>query len=101
MLVMGQVVGGASLSPFAPFGNAGAAPCLGLWPFYLVLLSTQCYQDPDGVRSFWGILQIPNKWYPLFFVGFFSLLSGSPRPDLVCALIVGYFYGYGKWNLDR
>merc|ERR1719160_1220153 len=101
MLVLGQIMGGASLSPFAPFGKVGGIPSNGLRPFYLVLLSTQCYADPDGVRSFWGILQIPNKWYPLFFVAFFSLLSGMPRPDLVCALVVGYFYGYGIWNLDR
>merc|ERR1719296_459444 len=47
----------------------------GFWPLILVSITQQSLQDPDGSTSFWGFVQIPNKWYPIALVGFFSLLN--------------------------
>jgi len=47
----------------------------GLWPLLILRMSQQSLADPTGSTNFWGLASIPNKWYPLFFVGVFSLFN--------------------------
>eukprot|EP00443_Scrippsiella_acuminata_P073245 CAMPEP_0115564522 /NCGR_PEP_ID=MMETSP0271-20121206/102597_1 /TAXON_ID=71861 /ORGANISM="Scrippsiella trochoidea, Strain CCMP3099" /LENGTH=205 /DNA_ID=CAMNT_0002998771 /DNA_START=201 /DNA_END=815 /DNA_ORIENTATION=+ len=70
-------------------------PNTGLWPLVMVNLTLHLLADPQGSTSFWGLAQIPNKWYPLALVGIFSLINGFRIMwDFVAALIVGYGYAY-------
>jgi len=66
---------------------------VGLWPLIMVVLTARCMSDPQGSSSFWGLVQIPNKWYPLALVAFFSLLNGMrPMWNFMAALVIGYTY---------
>lgn len=63
----------------------------GLWPLIIVCLTLRMLGDPTGSTSFWGLVQIPNKWYPVAIVCFFCLLSGMRVLwELVAALAIGY-----------
>jgi len=65
----------------------------GLWPMLMICITLRCLGDPNGSTSFWGLVQIPNKWYSICLAGFFCLLSGMRVMwDFVAALIVGYSY---------
>lgn len=66
----------------------------GLWPIVFLGITLQCLSDPTGSTSFWGIVSIPNKWYPLCLVAFFSLLSQSIAWNLLIAVGIGYAYPY-------
>lgn len=75
-------------------------PLRGLWPLIMVCLTLNSLSDPDGTSSFWGLMQIPNKWYPIALVAFFSLLNGmSIQWSILCAVAVGY--AYPKLRLER
>lgn len=77
-------------------------PNFGLWPLIMVQMSSQMLRDPNGSTSFWGVLIIPNKWYPLALVGFFSLLSSRVAWNLVAAVAVSYIaFVYPAFHLDR
>jgi len=66
---------------------------VGLWPLIMVVLTARCLSDPQGSSSFWGLVQIPNKWYPLALVAFFSLLNGMQIMwNFIAALVIGYTY---------
>jgi len=59
-----------------------------------VCLTRRALENPDDVTSFWGLVQIPNLWYPVGFVAFFWLLSMRTLFDLIAALAIGYAYPY-------
>lgn len=67
-------------------------PSSGLWSLIIVDMCLRSLSDPSGTTNFWGAIQIPNKWYPIFLVVIFSLFSMSPMWDLIAALAVGYLY---------
>lgn len=67
-------------------------PSSGLWGIILVDLTLRSLANPEGTTSFWGAIDIPNKWYPVFLVVVFSLFSMSPLWDLIAALAAGYLY---------
>lgn len=72
----------------------------GFWPLILVVITLSSLSDPDGSTNFWGLVQIPNKWYPISLVGFFCLINRLKILwDLVAALLVGY--GFVYLNLER
>merc|ERR1712232_801539 len=49
-----------------------------------------------------GVIQIPNKWYPAFFVGIFCLLNQRMMWHLLTGVGVGYIgYFYPLLHLDR
>jgi hypothetical protein len=77
-------------------------PNSGLWPLIMMVMSQQVLQDPNGSTSFWGIMQIPNKWYPLFIVGLFSLLNQTLLWNLVAAIAIPYVaFRWPSWHLGR
>jgi len=69
--------------------SLGTQACNGLWPLLLIAMTQQCLADPDRTMSFWGLVQIPGKWYPFALVGFFSLLSMQFQITLLVAVLVG------------
>mmetsp|Transcript_73435 Transcript_73435/g.215368 ORF Transcript_73435/g.215368 Transcript_73435/m.215368 type:complete len:351 (-) Transcript_73435:241-1293(-) len=71
----------------------------GLWPLIMVSLTIRGLRDPQGSTSFWGFVQIPNKWYPICLVAFFCLLSGMRILwNLIAALVIGYTYGVVQYE---
>lgn len=74
-------------------------PSSGLWGLILVDLTLRSLANPEGSTNFWGTIQIPNKWYPVFLVAIFSLFSMAPMWDLIAALAAGYLYPLA--NLGR
>merc|ERR1719414_37445 len=67
----------------------------GLWPLILVSLTLRSLGDPSGSTNFWGLVQVPNKFYPICLVAFFCLLSGMRIMwNLVAALAIGYAYAF-------
>eukprot|EP00930_Biecheleria_cincta_P007356 TRINITY_DN108566_c0_g1_i1.p1 TRINITY_DN108566_c0_g1~~TRINITY_DN108566_c0_g1_i1.p1 ORF type:complete len:354 (+),score=31.19 TRINITY_DN108566_c0_g1_i1:64-1062(+) len=75
-------------------------PMKGLWPLVMVSLTLNSLSDPDGSTSFWGLMMIPNKWYPIALVAFFSLLNGMKiQWSIACAVAIGY--AYPKLRLER
>jgi len=77
-------------------GDEGAweRPNQGFWPLIFICLSLKCLSDLGGSTSFWGVVNIPNKWYPLALFGFFCLLSQAIVWNVGAALVIGYGYGY-------
>ncbi|CAE7362132.1 mcb [Symbiodinium pilosum] len=71
----------------------------GLWPMIMVCLTLSALSNPDASTNFWGLVKIPNRWYPIALTGFFMLLNGRIMWNLVIALAIGY--GYPKLRLDR
>lgn len=69
------------------------APNTGLWPILLLTLTLRSLATPDGSTNFWGVMQIPNKWYPLFLGAFFCLMGGF-QWNIVVAVAMGYGYPY-------
>lgn len=76
-----------------------AMPIQGLWPVIMVCLSLRSLSKPDEQSNFWGVVQIPNKWYPVLLTVFFSLMSGRIMFDFVAAIGVGYMYE--RLKIDR
>mmetsp|Transcript_134749 Transcript_134749/g.430562 ORF Transcript_134749/g.430562 Transcript_134749/m.430562 type:complete len:344 (+) Transcript_134749:62-1093(+) len=72
----------------------------GLWPLIIADLTISLLGDPNGSTSFWGLVTVPNKWYPIALVSFFCVLSGlKPLWDMIAAVMVGYAYMY--FTLER
>eukprot|EP00931_Biecheleriopsis_adriatica_P077669 TRINITY_DN51189_c0_g1_i1.p1 TRINITY_DN51189_c0_g1~~TRINITY_DN51189_c0_g1_i1.p1 ORF type:complete len:334 (-),score=55.72 TRINITY_DN51189_c0_g1_i1:41-1042(-) len=72
----------------------------GLWPLVMVCLTLSSLSNPDGFSNFWGLVQIPNRWYPVALTAFFMLINGMRiQWNLIAALVVGY--GYVKLGLQR
>jgi len=72
----------------------------GLWPLVMVCLTLTSLSNPDGHTNFWGMVQIPNKWYPIALTAFFMLLNGFRIMwSFIAALAVGY--AYSKFRLER
>jgi hypothetical protein len=98
----GKVMVLMGANEFHWFGPYYGSSCTGLWPMYLVFISMRSYADPTGSSSFWGVVQIPNMYYPLAIYAFFSLLSGTFfRPELLAGVVIGYLYVHGHLPLDR
>lgn len=74
-------------------------PIQGMWPIIIVSMTVQCLAKPLESASFWGVVSIPNKWYPLFLASVFSLFSGRIMWDFVAALSVGY--AHDRLGLQR
>lgn len=68
------------------------APNEGLWPLLFLCITMQCLANIDSSTSFWGVVNIPNKWYPIALFGFFCLLSQNIMWNVAAALVIGYFY---------
>lgn len=66
----------------------------GFWPLCMVCLTLNMLSNPDSSTSFWGILSIPNKWYPIALTGIFSLMRFSIAWPFVAACVVGYGWPY-------
>jgi len=74
----------------------------GLWPLLMVLLSFRALSDPESSTSLWGVVLIPNKWYPFALVALFSLMNGIVMWNLFAAISVGYMaYAYPRFHIDR
>eukprot|EP00438_Fugacium_kawagutii_P028673 Skav214051 [mRNA] locus=scaffold2017:372236:379978:- [translate_table: standard] len=72
----------------------------GLWPLVMVCLTLTSLSNPDGSTNFWGMVQIPNKWYPIALTAFFMLLNGFRITwSFIAALVVGY--AYKKFRFER
>eukprot|EP00933_Yihiella_yeosuensis_P064658 TRINITY_DN68113_c0_g1_i1.p1 TRINITY_DN68113_c0_g1~~TRINITY_DN68113_c0_g1_i1.p1 ORF type:complete len:382 (-),score=42.92 TRINITY_DN68113_c0_g1_i1:70-1215(-) len=72
----------------------------GLWPMVMVCLTLSSLSNPDGMQNFWGLVNIPSKWYPIALTGFFCLLNGMRIMwSLVAGLVVGY--AYTKLGVER
>jgi len=89
------------LGVWAPFVSFAYAPCLGLWPIFVFYISLRCYGDLEGSTNFWGLLVIPNLYYPFAFFILLALLSQSFLPGLLCGLIFGWLEGRRGWDLGR
>eukprot|EP00747_Dinoflagellata_sp_TGD_P111717 gnl/TRDRNA2_/TRDRNA2_171286_c0_seq3.p1 gnl/TRDRNA2_/TRDRNA2_171286_c0~~gnl/TRDRNA2_/TRDRNA2_171286_c0_seq3.p1 ORF type:complete len:372 (-),score=64.28 gnl/TRDRNA2_/TRDRNA2_171286_c0_seq3:199-1221(-) len=74
-------------------------PNQGMWPMIMVCIALRSLDDPTGSTSFWGIMQIPNKWYPVAIACFFSLMSMRILWEVVAATIVGYMYS--RMRIER
>lgn len=67
----------------------------GLWPLIMLAITLTCVANWESSTSFFGMISIPNKWYPIALAGFFFLLSGfNISYGTVAALLVGYSYNY-------
>lgn len=64
----------------------------GLWPMVMVAMTLRSLEKPDDLLDIFGLLQVANKWYPIFFLAFCSLISGRVLWELVAALIVGFLH---------
>lgn len=64
-------------------------PCTGPWPLLILAMTRQCLAVPDQSLSFWGIVQIPGRWYPMALVAFFSLLNMRLEVSLAAAVLLG------------
>ncbi len=53
-----------SLSRLVPaiFDDVSGQYVNGLWPFVMYLITTRCLKNPSGSVSFWGVVDVPNKW---------------------------------------
>jgi hypothetical protein len=74
-------------------------PIHGLWPAIMMCTTLRSLGKPDENTTFWGIVQIPNKWYPLVLVAFFSLLSGRIMWDFAVAILFGF--AHQRLQLDH
>merc|ERR1712129_83650 len=74
----------------------------GLWSLIITNLSMNLLADPNGSSNFWGFFDIPNRWYPLFFVGIFSLFSGQVLWNLFAAVGIAYLvFRFPALNVER
>lgn len=72
----------------------------GFWPMLMLCITTSSMSNPSGTTSLWGLVMIPNKYYPIALAAFFFLFNGMRIMwDFVAALIIGYSYGLLK--VDR
>jgi len=71
----------------------------GLWPLVMVSLTLRCLGDPQGSTGLWGLVQIPNRWYPICLTALFCLLSGVRILwNFAAALVIGYSYGIMRYE---
>lgn len=70
------------------------APSQGLWPYFLVLITMHCIENPNSHSRF-CCFDIPNRVFPFFIVGLMSLLSMFPLLDLALGIAYGYGMSYG------
>jgi membrane associated rhomboid family serine protease len=75
-------------------GRAGGCVS-GLWAPFMALLTIQTRRSSQESMSFWGMCNIPTKWYPLFLVAIFSLLGSDPI-SLLAGVAVGFAYESGR-----
>ena len=75
-------------------GRAGGCVS-GLWAPFMALLTIHTRRSGQESQSFWGLCNIPTKWYPLFLVALFSLLGTDPI-SLLAGVAVGYAYEQGR-----
>eukprot|EP00294_Goniomonas_avonlea_P011929 CAMPEP_0114548018 /NCGR_PEP_ID=MMETSP0114-20121206/4759_1 /TAXON_ID=31324 /ORGANISM="Goniomonas sp, Strain m" /LENGTH=179 /DNA_ID=CAMNT_0001732583 /DNA_START=413 /DNA_END=952 /DNA_ORIENTATION=- len=69
----------------------------GLFTVFMALLNIQVRRSGQENMSFWGLCQVPAKWYPFVLLGVLTLL-GSPLLTNLSGLIVGYLYDVGFLN---
>lgn len=77
----------------------GSTPNQGFWPLLFICIATNCLSNVDGTTSFWGVVSIPNKWYPLCLLGFFCMMSQAIMWNVAAALVIGY--AYDRLRLER
>jgi hypothetical protein len=80
-------------------GQYKMTPASGMWPMILLCITLRCLGDPTGSTNFWGLVNIPNTWYPAALGAFFCLLGFRIDWSIVAALVVGY--GYPFIQLER
>ena len=78
-------------------GRAGGCVS-GLWAPFMALLTIQTRRSSQESMSFWGMCNIPTKWYPLFLVAIFSLLGSDPV-SLLAGVAVGFAYESGRCSV--
>jgi len=70
--------------------------CYGLWPIVFAIIMENSLENPDGEGSLMCLpIIVKNKYYPLFLLLLFSLLSQKIKIDLICAMLVGFIHH--KW----
>jgi len=67
-----------------------AMPIQGIWPIIMACLTIRSLSKPDENSNFWGVVQIPNKWYPVVLTAIFCLISARILWDFVLALAFGF-----------
>lgn len=75
------------------------APIQGLWPVIILCMTMRSLKSPDDHTNFWNLIQVPNKWFPLFLAGLMCLLSGTIMWDFVAALAIGY--GHERLRIEN
>eukprot|EP00960_Hanusia_phi_P044799 756824-Hanusia_phi.AAC.3 len=70
----------------------------GLWVSVLAFLVIYTQRSQQPFMSFWGLCNIPTKFYPWFLLILFALLGASILENL-CGILVGYAFHFGY--LDR
>jgi len=101
LFLAGQILQLPEAGPWSPFGSLAEESCMGLWPTILVFISLRSYSDLAGKTNFFGLVQIPNKYYPLFLFCVFSLFNQRFLASLFPGILVGFMQGYLGWKLDR
>ncbi|EKX48334.1 hypothetical protein GUITHDRAFT_136846 [Guillardia theta CCMP2712] len=66
----------------------------GLWVSVLAFLVIHTQRSPHPFMSFWGLCNIPTKFYPWFLLILFALLGASVLENL-CGILVGYAFQFG------
>jgi len=74
-------------------------PIQGLWSLLMFYMAQKSFKSPDESVNFWGVISMPNKWYPLFLTALLSLLNGTIMWDLVAALVVSY--AHYRFQLEK
>jgi hypothetical protein len=75
-------------------------PCHGLINLAVFAITLQSLANPEAQTSFFGIIPMKSKYYPLFLVGVFGLLNGPMILGEVAAVAVGYAQErLGLWSL--
>jgi len=75
-------------------------PVQGLWPMIMACLTMRSLGKPDEhTQVAGGILNIPNKWYPVFLIALLSLFSGAIMWDMLVALAFGF--AHERFKIER
>lgn len=73
-------------------------PIQGIWPIVMLCITLRSIGKPEETTSFWGVLQMPNRWYPVFLAAVFSLLNGRLMWDFVAAIL--FAHAHERYKLE-
>jgi len=65
-------------------------PCHGVVVLAVLAITLQCLANPEETTSFFGMIPLRSKYYPLALVGFFALFNGEMALGDFAAVAVGY-----------